>query len=276
MRKIEKEVGEYLEYCEKIRGMSKTTILMKKNVLRRFLDSVPVGEMGEISNFELNRWVKQEMARGISWGSMNMYNSVVVAMIRYFQDMGVRVPVNLSLVRKMKGVGVRRKFYTADEITKVVSGADRETGLMIMIMFETGMRIAELTRLKTSEIRGRRIDFVGKGMRAREVYMSAKTAREMLEFLDGREGYVWGLSAFNGEPPTVNTMRQRMVSAFSRAGFDGFYPHALRHSFATNLQSKGASVEEIKEMMGHSSIATTERYLHGFEGRMEELFDKYQ
>ena len=87
---------------------------------------------------------------------------------------------------------------------------------------------------------------------------------------------MWGAHALNGEPPTVNTVRQRLCSAFEWVGFEGFYPHALRHSFATNLQSKGASVEEIKEMMGHSSIATTERYLHGFEGRMEELFDKYQ
>ena len=117
---------------------------------------------------------------------------------------------------------------------------------------------------------------MGKGTKAREVYMSISTAREMLRFLDGREGYVWGAHTLNGEPPTVNTVRQRLVVAFADAGFDGFYPHALRHSFATNLQSKGASVEEIKEMMGHSSIATTERYLHGFEGRMEGLFDKYQ
>ena len=62
---------------------------------------------------------------------------------------------------------------------------------------------------------------------------------------------------------------------FLRAGFEGFYPHALRHSFATNLQMKGATVSEIKEMIGHSSVATTERYLHGFDGRLKELFDRY-
>ena len=67
-----------------------------------------------------------------------------------------------------------------------------------------------------------------------------------------------------------------MTLAFLNAGFEGFYPHVLRHSFATNLQRRGASVAEIKEMMGHSSIATTERYLHEFEGRMEELFEKYR
>ncbi len=60
------------------------------------------------------------------------------------------------------------------------------------------------------------------------------------------------------------------------AGFYDFYPYALRHSFATDLQVGGASVAEIKEMIGHENIAMTERYFHGFEGRLEELFDKYR
>ena len=276
MKKINVEVAEYLEYCEKIRGMSKSTMSMKQNILGRFLKNINVENVGAISNRDFNGWVKSEMARGITMQSMNMYNSVIVAMIRYFQDTGMRTSLNLGLIRKMKGMGSKRIFYTASEIFQVVEKTEIETGLMIMVMFETGMRIAELTRLKTSEIRGRRIDFVGKGMRMREVYMSVVTARKMFDFLDGREGYVWGFDSLNGEPPTVNTVRQRMSTAFLEAGFEGFYPHALRHSFATALQKKGASVDEIKEMMGHSSIATTERYLHGFEGRMEELFDKYQ
>ena len=93
----------------------------------------------------------------------------------------------------------------------------------------------------------------------------------------GVQDYLWGLYGYgaNGEPPTTATIRKRLRRAFEVAGFNGFYPHALRHSFATDLQRRGASVEEIKEMIGHSSVATTERYLHGFEGRLLELFDKY-
>ena len=85
---------------------------------------------------------------------------------------------------------------------------------------------------------------------------------------------LWG-KTLNGEPPTPSTIRKKLKRAFLKAGFKDFYPHALRHSFATNLQSKGASVAEIKEMMGHASIATTERYLHGFDGKLRELFEKY-
>ncbi len=75
---------------------------------------------------------------------------------------------------------------------------------MIKIMFETGMRIAELTRMQVVDIEGRRIKFVGKGRKPREVYMRKKTVMELWQYIAGRGlmGCVWG-GGLNGEPPTV-------------------------------------------------------------------------
>lgn len=276
MRKIEMEVGEYLEYCKRVRGMSETTLAMKRNVLGRFLKKVKVETVKEIKNRDFDAWIFDETKRKVSAQTLNMYNAVVIAMIKYYQDLGINAPLNLNLIKKVKGVRGKRISYTEKEIDLVVALTDQEMGLMIRMMSETGMRISEMVRLRTSEINGRRINFVGKGRKYREVYLSTRTARLLEKFLDGRVGYVWGGLSLNGEPPSVNTVRNRLKKAFFLAGFEGFYPHALRHSFATNLQRKGASVAEIKEMMGHASVATTERYLHEFEGRMEELFTKYQ
>lgn len=276
MRKIEAEVAEYLRYCKMVRGMSETTLKMKRNVLARFVAAVPVETVGELDNKDFDSWVGFVMETGAKPQSINMYNAVVIAMIRYYQDMGANVPLNLNLIHKMRFAKTVRRAYTETEIELAEASADAVTALQIRIMAETGMRVAELVRLHTSEIHGRRINFVGKGRKAREVYMSSGTAVLLEDFLKGREGYVWGHQALNGEPPSVNTVRNRMALVFLKVGMPEFCPHMLRHSFATILQQKGATVSEIKEMMGHSSVATTERYLHGFEGRMEELFDKYQ
>lgn len=67
-----------------------------------------------------------------------------------------------------------------------------------------------------------------------------------------------------------------MREAFTEAGFDDFYPHALRHSFATDIQNKGAELLEMQMMLGHSNAQTTERYLHGLDGRQQALFSKYK
>lgn len=282
MKQIERQVGQYLEYCEKVRGMTEATMRAKKNVLGRFVAETEIENLGELTNEAFGVWMRCEMARGVSARSVNMYNTVVVAMVRYYRSMGLKVPLKIALVGKLKEGEVRRKYYTAEEVERVLAVADLERGLMIRMMFETGMRIAEVTNLRMKNIEGRRIRFIGKGRKPREVYIREKTRQLMEEYVQkyGVEDYLWGIHddkvTCDGRPPTTNTVRNWLREVFCRAGYEGFYPHALRHSFATDLQMKGASVEEIKEMIGHESIATTERYLHGFEGRMRELFEKYE
>ena len=262
--------------------MSPVTLGAKKNVLGRFVKVTVIDNVGDITNEVFNKWVEHETGREINLRSVNAYNAVVLAMVRYYRGVGVRVPLNMSLIQRMYAGESQRKFYTADEVEFVVGRADEVTGLMVLIMFETGMRIAELCRMKVTDFEGRRIRFVGKGRKAREVYVTTGTLERVREYVEkyNVQGYMWcvndGVMSLNGEPPTVNTVRLRMRRAFEAAGFEGFYPHALRHSFATDLQLRGASIAEIKEMIGHSSVATTERYLHGFDGKLKELFDKYR
>ena len=275
MRKINQQIADYLNYCEKVRGMSPATMRSKKNILERFMMVTGVGDLQTLTNEIFNNWVADLTERGVAPRSINTYNAAVMAMVRYYRGIGIEIPLQLSLVGKLREGAVRRRFYSYEEVETAISYADFETGLMIEIMFETGMRIAELTHLKISDFNGRRIQFIGKGRKPREVYIREDTLYRLREFLLERPAGGYLFATLNGEPPTVATVRRRLQIPFLAAGFEGFYPHALRHSFATNLQLKGASVEEIKEMMGHESIATTERYLHGFEGRLEELFDKY-
>lgn len=276
MREIKKQVLNYLDYCEKVRMMTSATMNNKRNVLQRFMDVTNLDSLQSLTNEVFNKWVATLVSNKTSPSSINTYNTIVMAMVRYYREIGLKIPLKASLIGKLKEGDVRRKYYSINEIESAISYANPETELMIRIMFETGMRIAELTRLKLSDINGRRIQFIGKGRKPREVYIKTHTLYELREYINNNSlsnGYLF--ATLNGEPPTTTTIRKKLKKPFKQAGFDDFYPHALRHSFATNLQLKGASVEEIKEMIGHESIATTERYLHGFEGHLEELFNKY-
>lgn len=277
MKKIDKQIEEYLHYCEHVRRMSPVTIRTKRYVLRRFARMVELDDLRELSNEIFDSFVEMELKSGVSCCSVNAYSVVVIAMVRFYIESGMRIPLKISMIKKLNGERTERKFYMAEEIERVLLVCDFETGLMIRLMFETGMRIAELVRLRVFDFEGRRLSFVGKGRRLREAYVSKETFDLLSEYIGKNcvKDFLWGSRTLNGEPPTVATIRKRLKKAFLEAGFEGFYPHALRHSFATKLQMRGASVEEIKEMIGHSSIATTERYLHGFEGKLEELFERY-
>lgn len=139
------------------------------------------------------------------------------------------------------------------------------------------MRISEITNLTVEEINGRRIHFIGKGTKEREVYMTQECADRLKMYCQHRgieEGRIW-LNDW-GYPTSSDTLRRIMKDAFKRCGYDNFYPHALRHSFGSDIQRRGADVMEIKEMMGHSNVATTQRYLHSLDGQLMSLFNAYR
>lgn len=276
MKPIYDQIENYLTYCEKVRKMSPITINTKRYILTRFARETEVKNLRKLSNPLFDRYIAKLTETGASGRSVNTYSANILAFAKYHQKLGLKMPFRPILVQKLKETKTERVFYTQKEIEKVLKKADSETKLMIKIMFETGMRINETANLKITDFNGQRIRFIGKGNKLREVYIRSATLKMLEKYLEKNQirNFLWG-NTLNGEPPTTHTLRKRLKRAFAEAGFANFYPHALRHSFATNLQRNGASVAEIKEMMGHSSVATTERYLHGFDGKMRELFEKY-
>ena len=283
MPKINHQITEYLDYCKNIRQMSATTIYNKQSILLKFTRDTRIEAVESITNHIYDDWVRREFSHSVARASLNIYTSTILSLLKFYRNSGVRINFNFNNVPYYKPTKAPRKFYSKTEIERVLKYADEIEKLMIEIMFETGIRIAELANLEVNNLDGTKITFIGKGAKSREVYINIQTLESLQSYLDRYqiyEGSIWQVvdrvKTENGEPPTVATIRKKLQKVFEKAGFEGFYPHALRHSFATDLQKKGATIPEIKEMMGHSSIATTERYLHGFEGRLEELFKKYR
>ncbi|MBQ3441235.1 tyrosine-type recombinase/integrase [Candidatus Saccharibacteria bacterium] len=283
MEKISTEINEYLDYCKNIRQMSKITLRNKCSILSKFTEETKLLSIKDLTNQIYHQWIKKEFSHSVKASSLNTYASTILGLIKFHQNGGKEINFNFNSIPHFKATKTTRKFYSHEEIKRALQYTDEVEYLMIKIMSETGMRIAELVRLQVENLEGAKITFIGKGAKPREVYIKTTTLEKLQRYLEKyqiKKGYLWqvlgGIKTIDGEPPTIATVRKRLQRVFKSAGFDGFYPHALRHSFATDLQKKGARVDEIKEMMGHSSIATTERYLHGFEGRLEELFNKYR
>ena len=144
MEKITEQANAYYDYCEHVRQMSPVTLANKKNVISRFIRQTALTDLGQLDNATYNSWVAGELNRGITPQSMNIYNSAVLALVRFHRDGGLAIPLNLNAVPHFKSTRTMRKFYTAAEIHQIIRYAAEPENLMIEIMFETGMRIAEL------------------------------------------------------------------------------------------------------------------------------------
>ena len=190
----------------------------------------------------------------------------------------MKIPIKIPLIVKLKEQPPRRACYTRQEIEEVLDKCSSDMQwLFIKIAFDTGMRINERRNLSLSQINGRRINFIGKGTKEREVYLTPLAYEKLSEYIDNHpeiEDHIW-MNEW-GYPMSVDTIRRIMREAFVRCGHEDFYPHALRHSFGSDIQRQGADIFVIKEMMGHSNIATTQKYLHSLDGQLANLFDMYK
>ena len=279
LKSIDKQIDEYLNYCENVRRMSEQTLHGKRWICREFLKTIKIDSLNELSNKHVNEWIAEQTARGCSGRTINSRLVNLVAMLRYFQDMGISFPkLKLRLIIKCKEQPPRRVYYTREQIEQVLRYADHLEWLLIKLCFDCGLRISELRNLRLMNLNGRMVTFIGKGSKARESYMSEEARSRLDDWIQRNRisDFIWVRTLGKNEPMSVEDIRYLMKKPFYQAGFKNFYPHALRHSFATDIQKHGASLMETKEMLGHARIETTERYVHGLEGHLEYFFDKYK
>ena len=185
------------------------------------------------------------------------------------------------------------KVVQKDDISAMMEFAEREdTPVMrqnraiLEVFYGTGIRLSELTALKTSDIdfTMKQVRVMGKGAKERIVPLG-KSALEALEnHLATREqlyGNRTDNDAMNALFLAVNGQRiyqravQRMVKSYIRQTSEVTQksPHVLRHSFATHLMDNGADIRVIKELLGHSSLSATQVYTHTSVERLKNIYE---
>jgi integrase/recombinase XerC len=186
--------------------------------------------------------------------------------------------------RESKLVSVASEGFLDEVLAEEpASFAQARTRLCLEMFYGSGLRLSELTGLMWTRIArdGSSARVLGKGSRFRTVPLT-DGARAMLEAYRGlcRER---GIGTASGPVlvsargvPVGNRIIQRTVTdrlhAMGRKGKSS--PHVLRHSFATHLLDNGADLMAVKEMLGHSSLSTTQKYTHVSVKKLKETYAK--
>lgn len=145
---------------------------------------------------------------------------------------------------------------------------------MLELMYATGMRVSELTGLRSGQvdIGGRWVRVLGKGSKERLVPFGVRAAAALRRYLPARAARfptapdALFLNA-RGRGITRSGFGWRLAAVARRTGDSGrLTPHQIRHSCATHLLDGGADLRVLQELLGHSSITTTQRYTHVSKG----------
>ena len=152
---------------------------------------------------------------------------------------------------------------------------------ILMLLYSTGMRLSEIANCRIADIdsKNMRIKIVqGKGAKDRYTIMSQQVLLELRAYylIYKPKQYL-----FNGYCPgkrySVRSIQHLMQKALTKVGLENkhFTIHTIRHSFATHLLDNGTDLHTIKELLGHSSLQTTMKYMHLTSRRTEGIFNPY-
>jgi site-specific recombinase XerD len=171
-------------------------------------------------------------------------------------------------------------ILSREEVERLIDAASTPFHrTLLMVLYATGMRRAELTHLKVTDVDSQRMVIHvrgGKGRKDRDVMLSHKLLEELREHWRRlpRRPRVWlfpGHSDHSGDRPIdTKTVWHACHEAAQRAGLQkAVHPHTLRHCFATHLLEAGTDLRTIQMLLGHRDLEETTIYLHVSKQRLE-------
>lgn len=203
---------------------------------------------------KISRFILEHKEKGYSTSYLN-------AFLQYFRKMSVMcvrwgiLPVEVDIPPQFKRERTRFVWLSMEEVEQLLQHMPKRYHALVRFMNSTGLRVrTEALKVTPDDIQDGRVRVVGKGVKLRYVPLSATALDAIASVPDQQKGQ-----------PIFKIRYQALTYALQVASVrlgKKITPHTLRHSFASRLAQKGIDIVKLQELMGHSDITQTRRYMH--------------
>lgn len=284
-------LASFLKYLEVEKGYSSHTIRSYGDDLHAFFSYAgfnPANSDGieRINHRAIRAWMSTLVSQGLSTRSVNRKLSSLRTFFKYLLRQGVIVNNPMKRVVSPKTSKRLPEFVPESDMAKLntddLFGDDFEglrNRLIITMFYFTGMRLSELVglTLQSVDVDELTIKVLGKGGKERIIPIHPELKDLVVEYLEERNKKFSETVSFfvtSKGKPVYSKLVYRVVNHYLTliTPLQKRSPHVLRHSFATHLLNKGADLNAIKELLGHSSLLATQVYTHS---TFEKLKNNY-
>ncbi len=279
----------FTDFLEAEKHASPYTVRNYRNDLKRFflfLRQNNVKTLREVDRQTIRAFMAGLVAEGKAKASIARTLSAIRSFYRYLmrEELISESPAGNTASPKLD----RRlpTFLTPEEAKKLVEAPDTSTPVgqrdraLLELLYASGLRISELVGLDvdTIDLANSELRVRGKGLKERLVLIGTPAVRAIEAYLrDGRPELLGEhrnkalfLGRYGGRLPARTA--QKILTKYSEVVGKRVYPHKLRHTFATHLLDGGADLKVVQELLGHSSLQTTQIYTHVSKSRARKTY----
>ena len=253
-KSIDEQRVSFLESLEKLRGYSDLTIKSYDESLKEAFTHIEIIEESEHALFNLMPY--RIYISHLNTKTISKKLSAIRSFVGYLNDNGIRVVLKAD--ESVKVAKTLPKPIAHKHIIEAIENAPLQEKLVVVMLYTLGLRISELSSLRVSDISDEWVRVLGKGNKHRDVPLLNSTKLLVDEYLSLNQAKKF-LFEKNGEKLSENSLRYIVTKLFKDVALK-VTPHQLRHSYASSLLNSGAPIVDVSELLGHSSMATTQIY----------------
>lgn len=283
-------ITSFLEYLSLEKKYSVHTIKAYKRDLISFqnfcIESYQQEKISDINYSQIRSWIVDLVESKVSNRSVNRKISSLKSFYKYLQKIKIIQNNPLSSHKALKTSKKIQVPFSIKEVNEVLSNIVTEDSfestrnkLIVALFYSTGMRRTELIQLKMNSINfsEKQLKVIGKRNKERLLPLLPSVLKSMHDYIkqrdliDTSEDYLFLTSKGNKLYETlvyriINNYFSNVSSKLKKS------PHILRHSFASHMLNEGADLNSVKELLGHSSLASTQVYTHNSLEQLKKVY----
>ena len=267
-------INDYLDFSENIKGLSENTINSYQrdlNKFSKFLEASGVNNFGNLTEEMCSAWIADLFQHNVSARSIQRHISSAKGFFNYLKKSGLVINSPFELINSPKSPSHLPNVLSPEEVSQLLNfkpqNAQEKRDLAIIeLIYSSGLRVSETINVNLGDFEDNKnfLRVLGKGSKTRLVPVGRYAQNAINDWMIEREKLATEDDSLfvnlRGKRITTRSVQERLKNIAIMQGLPPVNPHMLRHSFATHLLESSGDLRSIQELLGHSSLSTTQIY----------------
>ena len=267
-------IYDYLDFLENIKGLSKNTTSSYQrdlNKLSKFLQASDINGFNGLSEEICSAWIADLFQHNVSARSIQRHISSAKGFFNYLKKIGLVTDSPFDLISSPKSPSHLPSVLSPEEVSQLLnfkpkSAQEKRDLAIIELIYSSGLRVSEAVNVNLNDFEDNKnfLRVLGKGSKTRLVPVGRYAQNAINEWVVEREKLSTNDNALfvnlRGNRISTRSVQERIKNIAIMQGLPPVNPHMLRHSFATHLLESSGDLRSIQELLGHSSLSTTQIY----------------